>query len=183
MKFKNILITALKFIFSLVFLIALIMVAWSLFTSMVKVFGDQTKTVEPTIAVAIISALGAIIVNAISKHSERKNQEFIRTKEKMTKEYELFLKDFNESTEEKRKDILLKFHSTFAVNSSSFLNSPNGPHGFCQQKTPDIPRCRRIFRRKKLIFPPECGKISVLSARPAYGECARCIWPWTVQFS
>ena len=153
MRFKNILITTLKFIFSLVFLITLIMVAWSLFTSMAKVFGDQTKTVEPTIAVAIISALGAIIVNAISKHSERKNQEFIRTKEKMTKEYELFLKDFNEATEEKRKDILIKFHSAFAVNSSDntyqeFLKLLNGDSLDCKRLITSIRNELKVSTKK-----------------------------------
>ena len=57
---------------ALLFLIFLILLGWSLLTSMIKVFGDYTSTVEPTIVVAIISGFGAIIVNAISKHSERK---------------------------------------------------------------------------------------------------------------
>ena len=67
------------------FLIFLIIFGWALFSSMVKVFGDYTSTVEPTIVVAIVSGLGAIIVNAISKNSERKNQAFMKSKEKWSK--------------------------------------------------------------------------------------------------
>ena len=78
MKLKDAFITALKFVLSLAFLVALVLLVWSLFTSMVKVFGDYTSTVEPTIVVAIISGLGAIIINAVSKNSERKNQAFMK---------------------------------------------------------------------------------------------------------
>lgn len=79
---------------ALLFLIFLIMLGWSLLISMVKVFGDYASTVEPTIVVAIISGLGAIIVNAISKNSERKNQAFMKSKEKMAEVCESFLADF-----------------------------------------------------------------------------------------
>lgn len=59
-----------KGIAALLFLIFLILLGWALLTSMIKVFGEYTSAVELTIVVAIISGLGAIIVNAISKHSE-----------------------------------------------------------------------------------------------------------------
>lgn len=74
----------LKGLAALLFLIFIVMLGWALLTSMVKVFGDYTSTVEPTIVVAIISGLGAIVVNAISKNSERKNQVFMKSKEKMS---------------------------------------------------------------------------------------------------
>ena len=118
MKFKSAVITAIKFILSLVFIIMLILLAWSLLTSMVKVFGDQTKSVEPTIVVAIISGLGAIIVNAISKNSERKNQAFMKSKEKMVEVYETFLNDFDGVSDEERSAVLKKYESLFAVNAS-----------------------------------------------------------------
>lgn len=118
MKLKDAFITALKFVLSLVFLIALIMLGWSLFTSMVKVFGDYTSTVEPTIVVAIISGLGAIIVNAASKSSERKNQAFMKSKEKMVEVYEAFLKEFSDAPNEAKSSVLAKYDSLFAVNAS-----------------------------------------------------------------
>lgn len=77
-------------------------------TSMVKVFGDYTSTVEPTIVVALISGLGAIIVNAISKNSERKNQAFIKSKEKMAEVYESFFTDFYSSSPEKIAEVFTK---------------------------------------------------------------------------
>ncbi len=119
MKIKNAIITAIKFVLSLLFIIALIMLIWALFTSMVKVFGDYTSSVEPTIIVAIISGLGAIIVNAISKNSERKNQMFAKTKEKMVDVYEAFLSELDSSKEDANKKLVFdKFQSVFAVNSS-----------------------------------------------------------------
>lgn len=118
MKLKDAFITALKFVLSLVFLIALIMLGWSLFTSMVKVFGDYTSTVEPTIVVAIISGLGAIIVNAVSKSSERKNQAFMKSKEKMIEVYENFLKELTDASNEEKSAVLAKYDSLFAVNAS-----------------------------------------------------------------
>ena len=118
MKFKNAFITALKFVLSLAFLVALVLLGWSLFTSMVKVFGDYTSTVEPTIVVAIVSGLGAIIVNAISKHSERKNQVFVKSKEKMTAVYESFLTEFNNSSAEETTAVFTKYQSAFSVNAS-----------------------------------------------------------------
>ena len=118
MKFKSAVITAIKFILSLVFIIMLILLAWSLLTSMVKVFGDQTKSVEPTIVVAIISGLGAIIVNAVSKSSERKNQAFMKSKEKMVEVYENFLKELADASNEDKSAVLAKYDSLFAVNAS-----------------------------------------------------------------
>ena len=114
MKFKKILRT----IASLVILVFFIMLAWGLFTSMVKVFGDYTSTVEPTIVVAIISGLVAIIVNAVSKHSERKNQVFMKSKEKMSEVYESFLKDFEDASAEGVETVFKKYESIFAVNAS-----------------------------------------------------------------
>lgn len=95
----------------------LILLAWSLLTSMVKVFGDQTKSVEPTIVVAIISGLGAIIVNAVSKSSERKNQAFMKSKEKMVEVYETFLKELADASNEEKSAILAKYDNLFAVNA------------------------------------------------------------------
>ena len=118
MKFKSAVITAIKFILSLVFIIMLILLAWSLLTSMVKVFGDQTKSVEPTIVVAIISGLGAIIVNAVSKSSERKNQAFMKSKEKMVEVYENFLKELADASNEEKSAVLAKYDNLFAVNAS-----------------------------------------------------------------
>jgi len=118
MKFKSAVITSIKFILSLAFIITLILLAWSLLTSMVKVFGDQTKSVEPTIVVAIISGLGAIIVNAISKNSERKNQAFMKSKEKMVEVYENFLKELADASNEEKSAVLAKYDNLFAVNAS-----------------------------------------------------------------
>lgn len=118
MKFKSAVITAIKFILSLVFIVTLIVLAWSLLTSMVKIFGDQTKSVEPTIVVAIISGLGAIIVNAISKNSERKNQILMKSKEKMVEVYETFLKEFSDAPNEAKNSVLTRYDNIFAVNSS-----------------------------------------------------------------
>ena len=84
-----------KGLFALCFLIFLIVLGWAMFTSMVKVFGEYTSAIEPTIVVAIVSGLGAIIVNAIAKVSERKNQAFTIAKEKMTAIYESFLTDLD----------------------------------------------------------------------------------------
>ena len=114
MKFKKIL----NAIASLVFLVFFIMLVWGLFTSMVKVFGDYTSTVEPTIVVAIVSGLVAIIVNAVSKHGERKNQVFMKSKEKMTEVYESFLKDFEDASAEEVVTVFEKYESVFAVNAS-----------------------------------------------------------------
>ena len=118
MKAKSFISKMINFILSLLFIIALIVLAWTLFTSMVKVFGDQTKSIEPTIVVAIISGLGAIIVNAISKHSERKNEVFIKSKEKMAEIYESFLNDFNNASSEESAVVINKYESAFAVNAS-----------------------------------------------------------------
>lgn len=119
MRFKNFLLTAIKFILSLVFLIAVAILAWALLTSMVKVFGEQTESVDSTIVVAIISGLGAIIVNAISKSSERKSQLFMKSKEKMVVVYETFLDELNNVTsEEQAKAVFEKSQGIFAVNSS-----------------------------------------------------------------
>ena len=118
MKFKDAFITALKFVLSLAFLVALVLLGWSLFTSMVKVFGDYTSTVEPTIVVAIISGLGAIIVNAVSKSSERKNVAFMKSKEKMVEVYEAFLNDFSGATDDEKSLVFKKYDNLFAVNAS-----------------------------------------------------------------
>ena len=86
---------------------------------MVKVFGEYTSTVEPTIVVAIISGLGAIVVNAISKHIERKSQLFIKFKDKMTDTYESFLTELTAaSSDEDAKAVFIKYKSIFAINSS-----------------------------------------------------------------
>lgn len=104
---------------ALLFLLFLIILGWSLLTSMVKVFGDYTSTVEPTIVVAIISGLGAIIVNAISKYSERKSQIFMKSKEKMTGIYESFLNELSvANNDDAIKTVFGKYKSVFAVNSS-----------------------------------------------------------------
>lgn len=95
----------------------LILLAWSLLTSMVKVFGDQTKSVEPTIVVAIISGLGAIIINAVLKSSERKNQAFMKSKEKMVEVYENFLKELADASNEEKSAVLAKYDNLFAVNA------------------------------------------------------------------
>ena len=118
MKFKNAVITTFKTLISLTFLIIFVLLVWSLFTSMVKIFGDYTSTVEPTIVVAIISGLGAIIVNAFSKSSERKSETFIKSKEKMFKVYEDFLKDFNEISYNEKSTVLSKYENLFAINAS-----------------------------------------------------------------
>lgn len=118
MKFKNAVITTFKTLISLTFLIIFVLLVWSLFTSMVKIFGDYTSTVEPTIVVAIISGLGAIIVNAFSKSSERKSETFIKSKEKMVKVYEDFLKDFNEISDNEKSTVLSKYENLFAINAS-----------------------------------------------------------------
>ncbi len=108
-----------KGMLALAFLVVLAMLGWALFTSMVKVFGEFTSTVEPTIVVAIISGLGAIIVNAISKHSERKSQLLTQTKEKMVPVYEQFLSSFNAAdSEEKVQAVFEAYQPQFAVNSS-----------------------------------------------------------------
>ena len=118
-----------KGILALLIIVFLILLGWSLFTSMIKVFGEYTSTVEPTIVVAIISGLGAIIVNAISKNSERKNQIFMKSKEKMTEVYETVLKEFLDAgSEQQINDVFKKNQSIFAVNSSDdtykeFLNA------------------------------------------------------------
>lgn len=100
------------------FLIFLIIFGWALFSSMVKVFGDYTSTVEPTIVVAIISGLGAIIVNAVSKSSERKNVAFMKSKEKMVEVYEAFLNDFSGATDDEKSLVFKKYDNLFAVNAS-----------------------------------------------------------------
>lgn len=114
MKFKDI-IRGILGIFLLAWLFILVL---ALFTAMVKTFGEHTSTVEPTIVVAIISGLGAIIVNAISKSSERKGQAFIKSKEKMVEVYEAFFNDFNSVSDEERSAVLKKYESLFAVNAS-----------------------------------------------------------------
>lgn len=118
MKFRKSLLLAIKFILSLAFLIALIILGWTLLTSMIKVFGDYTSSVEPTIVVAFISGLGAIIVNAISKHSERKSELFSKSKDKMAPIYESFLAALLEMNEQRLNDAFGKYESAFAVNSS-----------------------------------------------------------------
>lgn len=107
-----------KGLVALLFLLFLIMLGWAMLTSMVKVFGDYTSTVEPTIVVALISGLGAIIVNAISKNSERKKQAFIKSKEKMAEVYESFFTDFYSSSPEKIAEVFTKYQSVFAINAS-----------------------------------------------------------------
>lgn len=115
MKFKDVI----KGIFGIFFLGALGILVWALFTAMVKTFGDYTSSVEPTIVVAIISGLGAIIVNAISKNSERKSQVFMKSKEKMTDIYESFLNELYTTTDEDTIKLMFsKYKSVFAVNSS-----------------------------------------------------------------
>ena len=108
-----------KGILALLLIAFLISLGWSLFTSMIIVFGEYTSTVEPTIVVAIISGLCAIIVNAISKSSERKNQISMKSKEKMTEVYETVLKEFLDAgSEQQINDVFKKNQSVFAVNSS-----------------------------------------------------------------
>lgn len=108
-----------KAILALVFLAFFISLVWVLFTSMIKVFGDSTSTVEPTVVVAIISGLGAIIVNAISKNSDRKSQLLMKTKDKMVSVYEDFLNELSEAkTDDDKKTVMEKYQSVFAVNSS-----------------------------------------------------------------
>ncbi len=107
-----------KGIAALLFLVSLILMGWALLTSMIKVFGEYTSAVEPTIVVAIISGLGAIIVNAISKHSERKNQAFVKSKEKMVEIYEAFLRDFNGAPDEEKCAVFTRYGNLFAVNAS-----------------------------------------------------------------
>ena len=114
MKFKDVI----KGIFGIFFLGALGILVWALFTAMVKTFGDYTSSVEPTIVVAIVSGLGAIIVNAISKNSERKSQIFMKSKEKMVEVYEAFLNDLREATDDEKSAIFKKYDSLFAVNAS-----------------------------------------------------------------
>jgi len=114
MKFKDVI----KGIFGIFFLGALGILVWALFTAMVKTFGDYTSSVEPTIVVAIVSGLGAIIVNAISKNSERKSQIFMKSRDKMAEVYELFLSDVNKASAEDISAVLDKYESIFAVNSS-----------------------------------------------------------------
>ena len=118
MKFKQILLTAIKFILSLMFIIALILLGWSLLTSMIKVLGDYTSTVEPTIVVAIISGLGAIMVNAISKHSERKSELFSKAKDKMAPSYEEFLTAISSKDNKEIEKAFEQYESVIAVNSS-----------------------------------------------------------------
>lgn len=107
-----------KALAALCFLAFLIILGWALLTSMIKVFGDYTSTVEPTIVVAIISGLAAIIVNAVSKYSERKNQVLMKSKEKMAEIYESFLTDLNSAPAEEIVPIFDKYQSMFAVNAS-----------------------------------------------------------------
>lgn len=115
MKAKDIL----KAIGALLILVALFVLGWALLTSMVAVFGDMTSSVEPTIVVAILSGLGAIIVNAISKSSDRKSQVFIKHKEKMVDIYESFLNELSAADTEGNIDLVFnKYKSVFAVNSS-----------------------------------------------------------------
>lgn len=114
MKIKNFF----KGVAALGFLVVLLLLAWAIFTSMVKVFGDYTSSVEPTIVVAILSGLGAIIVNAISKNSERKNEAFAKAKDKMGEVYEAFLKDFSDAPNEAKNSVLAKYDNIFAVNAS-----------------------------------------------------------------
>jgi hypothetical protein len=107
-----------KGLFALCFLIFLIVLGWAMFTSMVKVFGEYTSAIEPTIVVAIVSGLGAIIVNAIAKVSERKNQAFTIAKEKMTAIYESFLTDLDNAPIVEVASVFTKYQSLFAVNAS-----------------------------------------------------------------
>lgn len=114
MKFKDII----KGILGIFFLCWLGILVWALFTAMVKVFGEHTSTVDSTIVVAIISGLGAIIINAISKNGERKNQVFTKTKEKMVEVYESFLKEFSDVSNEEKSSVIAKYDNLFAVNAS-----------------------------------------------------------------
>lgn len=107
-----------KGLFALCFLIFLIVLGWAMFTSMVKVFGEYTSAIEPTIVVAIVSGLGAIIVNAIAKVSERKSQAFAIAKEKMTAVYESFLNDLDNTPIAEVASVFTKYQSLFAVNAS-----------------------------------------------------------------
>ena len=63
------------------------------------------------------------------------------------------MKDFNEATEEKRKDILLKFHSAFAVNSSDntyqeFLKLLNGDSSDCKRLIMSIRNELKVSTKK-----------------------------------
>ena len=107
-----------KGLLALCFLIVLVLLGWAMFTSMVKVFGEYTSAIEPTIVVAIVSGLGAIIVNAIAKVSERKNQAFTITKEKMTAVYESFLTELDGTPTAEDASVFAKYQSLFAVNAS-----------------------------------------------------------------
>lgn len=118
MKIKDVL----KALGALVILAVLIIVAWALLTSMVKVFGDYTSTIEPTIVVAIISGLGAIIINAISKYGDRKSQQLTKQQEKMSLIYESFLDELQVAVKEQSTDstdkVLSKYKPKFEVNAS-----------------------------------------------------------------
>lgn len=108
-----------KFIFSLASIVVLLILGWAIFTSMIKVFGDYTSSVEPTIIVAIISGLGAIIVNAISKSNEQKSLMLEKSKDKMSIIYENFLASLFDTKDKKEAAaIFSQYKSVFAVNSS-----------------------------------------------------------------
>lgn len=138
---------------ALLFLIFLILLGWSLLTSMIKVFGDYTSTVEPTIVVAIISGLGAIIVNAVSKHSERKSQIFMKSKEKMTGVYESFLTDLNAASAEETSAVFDKYQSAFAVNAlddtyKEFLVLKESEHKDCSRLITSIRNELKVSSKK-----------------------------------
>jgi len=111
-----------KTILSLAFIVTLIVLVWALFTAMVKSFGEFTSSIEPTIVVAILSGLFAIIVNAVSKTIERKGTEFAAQKSKMCEIYEAFLHElYNIQNESKVSELLKEYHHKFAVNSSDLV--------------------------------------------------------------
>lgn len=114
MKFKDVL----KAIIALIVLIVLAIGAGALLISIVRVFGDYTSSVEPTIVVAIISGLGAIIVNAISKHSERKSELLSNAKDKMAPSYVELLTAISCKDDKRISDAFDKYESVIAVNSS-----------------------------------------------------------------
>lgn len=114
---------------------------------------NYTSTVEPTIVVAIISGLGAIIVNAISKHSERKSQIFVKSKEKMTEVYASFLNDLNAASAEETSAVFDKYQSAFAVNAlddtyKEFLVLKESDHKDCSRLITSIRNELKVSSKK-----------------------------------
>ena len=115
MKLKDIF----KTVLSLIILVMLLICAWVLLTSMIKVFGDYPSSVEPTIVVAILSGVVAIIVNAVSKGVERNGSLLLKKKEKLVPAYEEFLRAASSAkTDEEFRGVCATYEAIFAVNAS-----------------------------------------------------------------